>query len=203
MIAAGTGGTVALGGGDERANLTIEPKLLVDPGPDSPVMAEEIFGRSCRCSHSLTEAFEFGRSRPKPLAAYLFSSSARAGERFLAEISSGGTLINHLAMHRLAPQLLFGGRNSGTGAYPGEWDFQTFSHRKAVLAKPARPDPRLPHPTPSGRRRSSATYCGRLHWDRRQRQGRMATVGGRDDPGLLGRRRRPIPGQRAGADGRM
>jgi aldehyde dehydrogenase (NAD+) len=45
------------------------------------------------------------------------------------------------------PQLPFGGvGNSGMGAYHGEWGFQTFSHRKAVLSKPAKPDPSLLYP---------------------------------------------------------
>ena len=32
------------------------------------------------------------------------------------------------------------------GAYHGEWGFQTFSHRKAVLSKPAKPDPSVLYP---------------------------------------------------------
>jgi aldehyde dehydrogenase (NAD+) len=36
--------------------------------------------------------------------------------------------------------------NSGTGAYHGSWGFQTFSHRKAVLRKPTRPDPAISYP---------------------------------------------------------
>ena len=69
------------------------------------------------------------------------------GERVLAETSSGGVVVNHAAMHCLVPHLPFGGvGRSGTGAYHGVWGFQALSHRKAVLAKPARPDPRFVYP---------------------------------------------------------
>ncbi|HEY0574369.1 MAG TPA: aldehyde dehydrogenase family protein [Pseudonocardia sp.] len=142
-------GRVALGGASDRGTLTVQPTVLVDPDPESPVMTEEIFGPilPVLTVASLTEAITFVNGRPKPLAAYLFSSSKESGERLLAEVSSGGAVINHLSMHCLVPQLPFGGvGNSGMGAYHGEWGFQTFSHRKAVLAKPARPDPMLMYP---------------------------------------------------------
>ena len=83
----------------------------------------------------------------KPLAVYLFSNSRDKEKRVLAEISNGGTVINHLMFHVLAPGLPFGGvGNSGMGAYHGRWGFETFSHRKAVLRKPTRPDPNLLYP---------------------------------------------------------
>ena len=148
-LLATSGGRVALGGASDRSTLTVDPTVLVDPDPESPVMTEEIFGPilPVLTVSSLGEAITFVNSRPKPLAAYLFSSSKESRERLLAEVSSGGAVINHLSMHCLVPQLPFGGvGNSGMGAYHGEWGFQTFSHRKAVLAKPARPDPMLMYP---------------------------------------------------------
>jgi aldehyde dehydrogenase (NAD+) len=141
--------TVALGGQHDRGSLTMQPTVLVDPDPGSPVMSEEIFGPilPVLTVGSLTDAINFINSRPKPLAAYLFSSSKAERDRLLAESSSGGVLINHAAMHCLVPSLPFGGvGNSGMGAYHGEWGFQTFSHRKAVYAKPSWPDPSLMYP---------------------------------------------------------
>jgi aldehyde dehydrogenase (NAD+) len=32
------------------------------------------------------------------------------------------------------------------GAYHGKWGFEALSHRRAVLSKSARPDPRLVYP---------------------------------------------------------
>ena len=43
--------------------------------------------------------------------------------------------------------LPFGGvGESGMGAYHGRAGFDTFSHRKAVLARRSRPDPRVLYP---------------------------------------------------------
>jgi aldehyde dehydrogenase (NAD+) len=50
-------------------------------------------------------------------------------------------------MHVLVPELPFGGvGNSGMGAYHGKWGFETFSHRKAHLNRPTRPDLRVVYP---------------------------------------------------------
>lgn len=143
------GGTVALGGGTDAASHAIEPTVLVDPSPDSAVMADEIFGPilPVLTVSSVDEALRFVNDRPKPLGLYLFTGSKAVKERVLAGTSSGGVVVNHLAMHCLVPQLPFGGvGNSGMGAYHGEWGFHAFSHRKAVLDKPAKPDPSLMYP---------------------------------------------------------
>ncbi|HEY9417311.1 MAG TPA: aldehyde dehydrogenase family protein [Pseudonocardia sp.] len=145
----GAGGRTVLGGGSDRDSLTVEPTVIVDPERGSRLMDEEIFGPilPVLTVKSLTEAFEIVNSKPKPLGAYLFSSSKAEHERLLAEVSSGGAVINHLAMHCLVPNLPFGGvGNSGMGAHHGEFGFQTFSHRKAVLYKPTWLDPTLIYP---------------------------------------------------------
>ncbi|MGH3154980.1 MAG: aldehyde dehydrogenase family protein, partial [Streptosporangiaceae bacterium] len=142
-------GTVVLGGVVDREAQTIEPTIVVDPDPASPLMNEEIFGPVLPVLSvpSVDAAIEFVNARPKPLALYLFTGSKAVREKVLATTSSGGVVINHLAMHCLVPQLPFGGvGNSGLGAYHGAWGFQTFSHRKAVLSKPAKPDPSLMYP---------------------------------------------------------
>jgi aldehyde dehydrogenase (NAD+) len=150
-LLAGHGGRVTLGGGTtgEGAHPAIEPTVVVDPLPESDLMREEIFGPILPVLEitSLDEAITFVNARDKPLALYLFSGSKKARERVLAETSSGGVVVNHLAMHVLVPQLPFGGvGTSGMGAYHGEWGFQALSHRKSVLAKPAKPDPSLMYP---------------------------------------------------------
>ncbi len=145
----GSGGSVVSGGGVDREAQTIEPTIVVDPDAASPLMSEEIFGPvlPVLTVASVHAAIEFVNARPKPLALYLFTGSRAVKETVLTSTSSGGVVINHVAMHCLVPQLPFGGvGNSGTGAYHGEWGFQTFSHRKAVLSKPAKPDPSLMYP---------------------------------------------------------
>ncbi|QKT10151.1 aldehyde dehydrogenase family protein [Rhodococcus sp. W8901] len=146
---ADTEATVAHGGGSDRAALTIEPTVLMDPSPDEPVMREEIFGPilPVLAVDSLDEAIAFVNARPKPLAAYVFTKSTRTGRRVLSEVSSGGAVVNHLTYQRVAPQLPFGGvGSSGMGRYHGKWGFDELSHRKAVLVKLFKPDLRIAYP---------------------------------------------------------
>lgn len=150
----GHGGHVVLGGRADEAAVSLEPTVVVDPDPSSDLMSEEIFGPilPVLTVESIDEGIAFINARPKPLGLYLFTGSKVVRERVLAETSSGGVVINHLAMHCLVPQLPFGGvGTSGMGAYHGEWGFQALSHRKAVLAKPAKPDPSLMYPPYSER----------------------------------------------------
>lgn len=144
-----TSGTVALGGGSTRSSLSIEPTVVVDPDPAEPLMQEEIFGPILPVLgyETLGDAIAFVNERPKPLAAYFFTKSSSAQRRLIDEIPSGGSVVNHIAMHFLVPQLPFGGVGaSGMGAYHGQWGFEALSHRKAVLKKTFRPDLRLTYP---------------------------------------------------------
>jgi len=140
---AATEGTVAVGGGSDRSTLRLEPTLVVDPDLDEPLMANEIFGPilPVLTVKSLNEAIEFINKRPKPLAAYLFTRSKNVRERVIKEVPSGGMLVNHLAFQVSTARLPFGGvGSSGMGAYHGKFGFEEFSHRKAVLTKPTKPD---------------------------------------------------------------
>lgn len=148
------GGRVALGGGFDDDRAAIDATIVVEPDLGSPLMVEEIFGPILPVVSvgSLSEAIDFVVGRPKPLAAYLFSNDKAEQRRVVDEVSAGGIVVNHAAMHVLAPQLPFGGvGTSGMGAYHGRWGYETFSHRKSVLVKPARPDLRLPYPPYSAR----------------------------------------------------
>lgn len=47
----------------------------------------------------LEDSFELINSRPKPLAAYLFSKNKKLEEEFVQNVSAGGILINDAALH--------------------------------------------------------------------------------------------------------
>ena len=144
-----TRGVIHAGGVTDRDQLTITPAVVVDPDPDEPLMTDEIFGPilPVLTVDSVTDAIAFVNARPKPLAAYYFTKSRDVRKRLLDEISSGGAVVNHVAMHCLVPQLPFGGvGESGTGAYHGKWGFEALSHRKSVLSKPFAPDPQFVYP---------------------------------------------------------
>ena len=148
-----TDGKVVTGGRSDSATLRIEPTVIVDPSPADPVMSDEIFGPllPVLSVESLDHAVDFVNSRPKPLALYVFASG-QLGRDLIDRIPSGGAVINHVAMHCLVPSLPFGGVGaSGMGVYHGKWGFETLSHRRAVLSKTAKPDPRLVYPPYSRR----------------------------------------------------
>jgi aldehyde dehydrogenase (NAD+) len=142
-------GTIAAGGSCDHSALRIEPTVIVDPSATDAVMSEEIFGPilPVLTVESLDTAVDFVNSRPKPLALYVFTNSSQLGRDIINRTPSGGAVINHGLIHCVVPQLPFGGVGaSGMGAYHGKWGFDTLSHRRAVLAKPAKPDPRLVYP---------------------------------------------------------
>jgi aldehyde dehydrogenase (NAD+) len=138
-----TKGNVAVGGGSDAAGLKIEPTVVVDPDPSEPLMTDEIFGPilPILTVGNLDEAISFVNSRPKPLAAYLFTKAKAVRERVIREVPAGGMLVNHLIFQFATAKLPFGGVGpSGMGAYHGRFGFEEFSHRKSVLTKPTRPD---------------------------------------------------------------
>ena len=106
-------------------------------------MTDEIFGPilPVLTVRNLDEAITFVNSRPKPLAAYLFTKAKSVRERVIKEVPAGGMLVNHLIFQFATAKLPFGGVGpSGMGAYHGRFGFEEFSHRKSVLTKPTRPD---------------------------------------------------------------
>lgn len=144
-----TTGDIVGGGRSERADLTIQATVVVDPDVSEPLMVEEIFGPilPVRIVESLDQAIDFVNSRPKPLAFYGFTRSSVIRERMIEEVAAGGVVINHVTMHLLVPGLPFGGIGpSGMGAYHGRTGFDTFSHAKPILVRTFRPELRLVYP---------------------------------------------------------
>ena len=136
-------GVVAVGGGHDAADRFIEPTVLLGAARDSAVMRDEIFGPILPLVEveSLDDALSFVTGRDKPLAAYVFSQDSTVRGRWERETSSGALSFDAPIMHLTVPDLPFGGvGQSGQGAYHGERSFLTFSHEKAVLTKPLRPD---------------------------------------------------------------
>jgi aldehyde dehydrogenase (NAD+) len=117
--------------------------------PDSPIMQEEVFGPilPVLAVASLDEAISLVRRGEKPLALYLFTEDRSVEERVLAETSSGGACVNGTILHIANPALPFGGvGESGMGAYHGRHTFEAMSHRRSVLTRGTRFDPRFLYP---------------------------------------------------------
>ena len=136
-------GEIVAGGGHDPSLRHIDPTVLAGVAHDSAVMKDEIFGPILPLVEveSLDAALAFVTARDKPLAAYVFSDDAAVRDRWERETSSGALGFGVPVLHLATPELPFGGvGESGTGAYHGERSFLIFSHEKAVLSKPLRPD---------------------------------------------------------------
>jgi aldehyde dehydrogenase (NAD+) len=119
----------------DRESLTIEPAVLLDVPPDAEVMQEEIFGPvlPVLAFDRLDEVIDAVRSRPKPLAVYVYSDDPSTEAAVLSGTSSGGVTVNGWATHAADPQLPFGGvGNSGMGVYHGVYGFRELSHARGV-----------------------------------------------------------------------
>ncbi|RKI64749.1 aldehyde dehydrogenase [bacterium 1xD42-67] len=129
---------VVFGGRGDPNLLRIQPTILDGVSPEDPVMGEEIFGPVLPVLpfQDVQEALDFVRSRPKPLALYLFSQEKRTRELFLRRASFGGGCINDTVVHLATSRMPFGGvGESGMGSYHGKAGFDTFSHQKSIVEK--------------------------------------------------------------------
>ena len=127
-----------IGGGVDEARRFIEPTVLAGITPDSPVMQEEIFGPilPLLTYTNLSDCIKFIRSRPRPLALYLFTESRATEKKILDSCSFGGGCINDTIIHLANPRMGFGGVGySGMGSYHGKLSFDTFTHYRSIVRK--------------------------------------------------------------------
>jgi aldehyde dehydrogenase (NAD+) len=137
------GETPAIGGDFDRATRYISPTVLTGVTAESSVMQGEIFGPLLPVLEvpDAEAAMRFVAAGDKPLAAYVFSDRRPVRRRWLTEVSSGGVVFNAAVVHLSVPGLPFGGvGESGSGSYHGRRSLLAFSHEKAVLSKPLKPD---------------------------------------------------------------
>ena len=143
------GAEVAVGGDADASDHYLAPTLVPNVKADSPLMRDEIFGPILPILEvgDLDEAIAFVAEREKPLALYLFTGSEESEAKVVAETSSGGVCVNATVYHLANPELPFGGVGaSGMGTYHGRASFEAFSHRKSVMRKSTRIDPKLAYP---------------------------------------------------------
>ena len=129
---------VVLGGAADEKALKIEPTIMDKATPRDPVMGEEIFGPVLPviAFDTLDEAIDLVRSRPTPLALYLFSQDRATQRRVMREVPFGGGCVNDTIMHLATSHMGFGGMGaSGMGSYHGRKSFETFTHEKSILGK--------------------------------------------------------------------
>lgn len=144
-----TAGKVVTGGEVDRAHRYLAPTIVSDVAWDDALMEDEIFGPVLPVVsyRALAEALEELAGRDKPLALYVYTNNKAQADEVIAGTSSGTVCVNHNAVQLAVPGLPFGGVGaSGMGAYNGRTGFDTFSHLKGVLRKPARGEVALMYP---------------------------------------------------------
>ena len=129
---------IVYGGDYELETCYFSPTIIDEPGIESSVMAEEIFGpilpiisyENENDIEKLVLKFE------KPLALYVFSTNTKFSEKIIRKYSFGGGAINDTIIHCGNPNLPFGGvGHSGIGAYHGKLSFDMLSHKKSIVKK--------------------------------------------------------------------
>jgi len=144
-------GTIASGGSCDAESLWLEPTVLTNVSPRSPVMQEEIFGPVLPviAFDQLDEVLSEIRLRPSPLAVYVFSNDEAVKRKVVNETRSGGVCVNDTVVHITGSELPFGGvGESGMGRYHGKASFDCFTHERVVLRRSLAFDPDFRYPPP-------------------------------------------------------
>ena len=128
----------AFGGDTDKNRLKIAPTIIDNANWEDAVMGEEIFGPllPILTYSSINEAALVIRTKPSPLALYIFSSDKKNINFITESISFGGGCINDTLIHLATSEMGFGGvGESGMGSYHGRYGFETFTHRKSIVDK--------------------------------------------------------------------
>ncbi len=125
------------GGQTDGDDLFIAPTVLSNVDNGMRIMTEEIFGPIiCVVPFKNREdAVAEIRTRPKPLGSYIFAKDREAIDYWLANTTSGSTVVNHnLIQSGTNAHLPFGGVNSsGIGRIGGHYSFLECSNQRAVV----------------------------------------------------------------------
>ena len=132
------GVNVVHGGEVNKTDNYLAPTIIDEPGLDSEVMKDEIFGPIIPIL-AYTDEADIDRiisNYDKPLAFYVFSNKKSFTKRLMKKYSFGGGTINDTLIHFSNHRLPFGGvGESGMGAYHGRKGYDTFTHKKGVVKK--------------------------------------------------------------------
>lgn len=142
------------GGRTDREKLKIEPTVLMDVTWSDEVMQDEIFGPilPVLSYENIEETLKVIKSKPRPLALYLFTEDNALQKEVTHNFEFGGGCINDTLSHVTSPYLPLGGTgNSGMGAYHGKESFLTFSHKKSMMKKSTKMDIKAIYPPYEGK----------------------------------------------------
>ena len=112
------------------------PTIVVGATPEMAIMQEEIFGPLLPIMgyREASEPVAYVNKHDRPLALYWFGKDDAARDAVLDRTVSGGVTVNDCLFHFAQMYQPMGGVGaSGTGAYHGEWGFNTMSKLKPVF----------------------------------------------------------------------
>ncbi|WP_323704342.1 aldehyde dehydrogenase [Mammaliicoccus sp. Dog046] len=133
-----TSGDIVYGGNSDESTRYIEPTVVDNVKFDDILMEDEIFGPilPIMTYESFGDAIQYIKSKPKPLALYLFSEDENHTDEVVNRLSFGGGCINDTLLHVGNFNLPFGGvGHSGIGKYHGKSSFELFSNVKGMMFK--------------------------------------------------------------------
>lgn len=137
---------VVAGGQADADARYLDPTILYPVSWDDPIMEGELFGPilPVLTYRTLDEALGRISAAPRPLAAFIFSRSQSAIDRFVGELSFGGGAVNQVNINVFVESMPFGGVGpAGIGHYYGKYGFDMLTHAKSVLVSP--PDAAIEH----------------------------------------------------------
>ena len=138
LLGAATPGAQVLAGGDRPAHLTkgwfVNPTVLGDVSPDSPIMNDETFGPVAPVSivKSFDEALALANRSRYALGATVYTTDLDESMRAVNELEAGMVWVNAPLLDNDAGP--FGGRKqSGMGRQLGAEGLDTFRHTKLSM----------------------------------------------------------------------
>ncbi|MFI4979208.1 MAG: aldehyde dehydrogenase family protein [Nevskiales bacterium] len=131
------GATIAFGGDYKAEERFIAPTVITNVTDDMKIMHDEIFGPVIAVVpfRQREDVLRMVRSKPKPLALYVYAKDRTEIEYYLRHTTSGSTVVNHnMIQSGTNPCLPFGGVNaSGIGRLGGWYTFNETSNARAVV----------------------------------------------------------------------
>ncbi len=140
---------IVYGGHFDKAERYIEPTLVYPAEWTDKIMDGEIFGPvlPILIYRDIKEAVQIIKTRPKGLAAYIFSRNQATIDYILNSISFGGGCINQANIHCWMETMPFGGvGTSGIGRYYGKYGFDALSNPRNILFSNAEVNIEVIHP---------------------------------------------------------
>jgi aldehyde dehydrogenase (NAD+) len=131
-------GTISFGGKVDGEK-GFEPTVVRDVKGDDSLMEEEIFGPILPVVpvDSINEAIAFVKSRPHPLALYVFTDDPALKQRFVDTTLSGSLVFNDTFMQAAVNELPFSGiGESGHGSQVLRYTFDAFTHLRSSIDVP-------------------------------------------------------------------